>query len=190
MIFTETPLAGAFQIDIEPRQDERGFFARTFCRDEFTAHGLDPDVAQCNMSFNVHAGTLRGMHYQHDPHGEAKLVRCTRGGIWDAIIDLRAGSPTCRRWFGVDLTAENRRMLYVPVGFAHGFQTRVPDTEIAYQVSESYAPGSEGGLRWDDPDLGIDWPEAPERVISGKDRSWPLVAEAGWPEPTGGRPQG
>lgn len=176
MIFTETRLAGAFVLDLEPREDARGFFARTFCRKEFEAHGLKPDVAQCNVSFNEHAGTMRGMHFQVPPVAETKLVRCTRGAIYDVIVDLRPGSPTYLRHVGVELTADNRRQLYVPELFAHGYLTLTPDTEVAYQVGEFYAPGSERGIRWDDPALGISWP-APVEVLSEKDASWPAFAE-------------
>lgn len=188
MRFTETPLAGAYVIDIEPRQDDRGFFARAFCRHEFEEHGLNPDVAQCNVSFNDRTGTLRGMHYQRAPHAEVKLIRCTRGALYDVIIDLRPESASFKRWFGVELTADNRRTLYVPEGFAHGYQTLVPDTEAFYQVTEFYAPGSEGGLRWDDPEFAIEWPKTDRRIMSDKDASWPLVATAGLEHPvsTGG----
>ena len=179
MIFTETRLAGAYVIDPERREDERGFFARVYCEEEFRAHGLMPHIAQANISHNRLRGTLRGMHYQRPPHGEAKLVRCTRGAIHDVIVDLRPDSPTYLQWIGVDLTADNRRMLYVPEMFAHGFVTLEDDTEVTYQVSEFYTPGAEGGIRWDDPALGIEWP-VEVRVISEKDRSWPdLTADQG-----------
>lgn len=177
MTFTETPLAGAFVLDPERREDDRGFFARVYCEREFRERGLTPRVAQANVSWNPRRGTLRGMHYQVEPFREAKLVRCTRGAIHDVIADLRPDSPTRMRWVGVELTAENRRMLYVPEGFAHGFVTLEDDTEVAYQVSESYAPGAERGIRWDDPALGIEWP-AEVRVISDKDRSWPRLDAA------------
>jgi dTDP-4-dehydrorhamnose 3,5-epimerase len=188
MIFTPTPLGGAWTLDVEPREDERGFFARTFCRREFEEHGLDPEIAQCSLSVNAHAATLRGMHYQYAPHAEAKLVRCTRGAIHDVIVDLRPGSPSRGCWFGVDLTADNRRALYVPQGFSHGFQTLVPDSEVAYQISEFYSPGFDGGLRWDDPALGITWPDAPARVISERDLAWPLLGARDLPDPTGPPP--
>lgn len=168
MIFSETPLRGAFVIDLEPLRDARGFFARAFCQREFEEIGLDPRVAQCNVSFNPKRGTLRGMHFQHPPHREAKLVRCTRGAIFDAIIDLRPDSPTYLEWYGVELTSDNRRSLYVPEGFAHGYQTIADDSEVLYQVSEFYAPGSEGGVRWNDPAFGIHWP-LPVSEISDKD---------------------
>ena len=173
MIFTETPLQGAYLIDLEPRADERGFFARAWCADEFEQQGLNSTVAQMNVSFNHSAGTLRGLHYQLPPHAEVKLIRCTRGAIWDVIVDLRQDSPTYREWFGASLSAENRTMLYVPENFAHGYLTMAPDTETFYQVSEPYAPGSEAGIRWDDPAIGIDWPDIEIKVISDKDASHP-----------------
>jgi dTDP-4-dehydrorhamnose 3,5-epimerase len=172
MIFTETPLAGAFLIDLEPVADERGFFARSFCRREFTAHGLNPNLAQCNISLNRRRGTLRGMHWQAAPHQEAKLVRCTRGAIHDVIIDLRPGSPTVAQHISARLTAADRRMLYVPEGFAHGFLTLEDDTEVFYQMSEFYAPESARGLRYDDPAFAIRWP-IEILVVSDRDRSYP-----------------
>jgi dTDP-4-dehydrorhamnose 3,5-epimerase len=173
MIFTETPLKGAYIIDIEPYQDHRGFFARSWCRHEFESHGLVPSVVQANISYNPKKGTLRGMHYQIAPHEETKLVRCTRGAIYDVIIDLRPESPTFKQWFGVELTSDNRRMLYVPKRFAHGFITLQDETEVFYQVSEFYNPESERGLRYDDPAFNIQWP-LDVQVISEKDRRWPL----------------
>lgn len=173
MIFTPTELDGAYVVDLEPREDERGFFARAWAQDEFGAHGLSTDVVQANIAFNRRKGTLRGMHFQREPHAEAKLVRCTRGALYDVIVDLRPGSPTQARWIGVELTADNRRMLYVPEGFAHGYQTLVDDTEAHYQVSAAYAPDAEGGVRWDDPAFGIEWPDPDPSVMSDKDRSWP-----------------
>jgi dTDP-4-dehydrorhamnose 3,5-epimerase len=178
MLFTETSLPGAYVIDLERRVDERGFFARAWCRRELAEHGLVTEVAQCNLSSNDRAATLRGMHYQEPPHAEVKLVRCVRGAIFDAIVDLRDGSPTFGDWLGVELSAENGRMLYVPEGFAHGFETLVDDTDVYYQASASYAPGAEGGLRWDDPAIGIDWP-LPPAVVSEKDASWPDFGPAG-----------
>ncbi len=172
MIFTETPLAGAFILDLEPREDSRGFFARTFCRSEFEAHGLKPDMVQCNLSYNHHAQTMRGMHYQLPPAAETKLVRCTRGAILDVIVDLRPESSTYLRHVAVELTVDNRRQLYVPELFAHGYLTLEPGSEVAYQVGEFYTPGFERGIRWDDPALGITWP-LPVEVISEKDASWP-----------------
>ena len=176
MRFTETALPGAWIIDVEPHADERGFFARGFCADEFTAHGLNPVVAQTNLSANTRAGTLRGMHYQVPPAPEAKLVRCARGAIHDVIVDMRPDSPTHRQWIGVDLTEDNNRALYVPELFAHGFLTLADDTFVTYQVSQAYTPGTERGLRYDDPALGIAWP-APVQVISDKDAAWPLLQE-------------
>jgi dTDP-4-dehydrorhamnose 3,5-epimerase len=172
MRFQATALEGAYLIEIEPRADERGFFARSFCRHEFEAHGLNPAVAQCNISFNVSARTLRGMHYQAEPFREVKVVRCTNGAIYDAVIDLRPDSATYRRWFGAELTADNRKALYVPEGFAHGYLTLTENTEVFYQVSEFYSPGHECGIRWNDPAFGIKWPTAP-LVISPKDASHP-----------------
>ncbi len=172
MIFTETPLPGAFIIDLEPRQDARGFFARTFCRREFEEHGLNPNIVQCNLSYNLAAGTLRGMHLQKEPASEVKLVRCLRGAIHDVIADLRPESATYRQHFGVELTAQNRRALYVPESFAHGFQTLMDDTEIAYQMSEFHQPGVAAGFRYDDPAFGIPWPR-PIEVISEQDLAWP-----------------
>jgi dTDP-4-dehydrorhamnose 3,5-epimerase len=172
MIFTETPLKGAFVIDLEPRGDERGFFARAFCMNEFAEHGLANRVAQANLSHNPRRGTLRGMHYQVPPHAEVKLVRCTRGAIWDAIIDLRKDSPTYLQWFGVELSADNRRTFYVPQGFAHGYQSLTDDSEVFYMVTEFYAPGSEHGIRWNDPRFAIPWP-VPDPVLSPKDAAHP-----------------
>lgn len=172
MKFSETKLRGAFAVDIEPIGDERGFFARGWCRKEFEALGMTTQVAQTNMSHNVEKGTLRGMHWQTDPHRESKYVRCVRGAILDVIVDLRPDSPTFMQWVGVELTAENRRTLFVPEHFAHGFQTLEDDTEVHYQVSEFYAPEAERGARYDDPGFGIVWP-LPVSAISDKDRQWP-----------------
>ncbi len=172
MIFTETELKGAYIIDIERREDDRGFFARTWCQQEFEAHGLVARVVQANTSYNRRKGTLRGMHYQRAPHAEAKLVRAVRGAIYDVIIDLRPDSPTYKRWIGVELTADNRRALFVPEGFAHGFQTLEDDTDVIYQVSAFYTPGAEGGVRYNDPAFAIEWP-LPVSVISEKDAAWP-----------------
>jgi dTDP-4-dehydrorhamnose 3,5-epimerase len=175
--FIETPLKGAFVIEPERLVDGRGFFARSFCAEEFSAHGLNPRVAQCNVSFNLKAGTLRGMHFQKEPHAEAKLVRCTLGRVHDVIIDLRPGSATYCRWFALELSAANRRMLYVPEGFAHGFQTLEDDTEMFYQMSEFYRPESAAGVRWDDPSLAIAWPVA-QPIVSDRDRSYPDLRRA------------
>ncbi|MGZ8702796.1 MAG: dTDP-4-dehydrorhamnose 3,5-epimerase [Gaiellaceae bacterium] len=173
MIFTETAVAGAFVIDLETRGDERGFFARAFCRSEFEQHGLNPEVVQCNLSLSANAGTLRGLHFQVPPHEEAKLIRCTQGALFDVALDLRPESASYLRWVGVELTAENRRLLYLPEGCAHGFQTLLPNTEVFYQVSAAYAPEAERGFLWDDPAFGIAWPDAAERTISEKDGQWP-----------------
>jgi dTDP-4-dehydrorhamnose 3,5-epimerase len=173
MRFTETELAGAFVIDLERREDDRGFFARAWCEEEFAAQGLDTRVSQCNVSFNERRGTLRGLHYQVPPHAEVKIIRCTSGAVYDVIVDLRPESQTYTRWIGVELTADNRRMLYVPEGFAHGYVTLEDETETYYQVSAPYAPEAERGARWDDPAFGIEWPEAEQLVISEKDRNWP-----------------
>jgi dTDP-4-dehydrorhamnose 3,5-epimerase len=177
MIFTKTQLDDAWLIDLEAREDERGFFARIWCRQELAAKGLDPDIAQESLSFNRHRGTPRGLHFQRPPHEETKIVRCTRGGIFDVIVDLRPRSPSYLRWQGFELTAENRRALYVPKAFAHGFQTLADDVEIVYQISQFYAPNSAGGYRYDDPAFGIAWP-LPVTVISERDLSWPAF-EAG-----------
>ena len=171
MLFTETKLKGAFIIDIEPREDERGFFARSWCEDEFKQQGLNPRLVQCNISFNKKRGTLRGMHYQSAPYAEAKVVRCTMGAMYDVIIDLRPEAPTFKQWISVELTAENRRALYVPEDFAHGFQTLMDNTEVFYQMSEFFHPECARGVRWDDPAFGIRWIyEIP--VISDKDGSY------------------
>ena len=175
MIFLPTSLRGACIIDPQRLEDDRGFFARTFCREEFSAHGLKPDFVQCNISFNVRKGTLRGMHYQDKPYEEAKLVRCTRGAIFDVIVDIRKDSPTYRQWVGVELTADNRRMLYVPEGFAHGFQTLEDDSEVFYQMAQMYRPESARGIRWNDPTFDIRWPSS-ANVISARDAGYPDFA--------------
>lgn len=172
MKFEPTALADACIIDLERRGDDRGFFARAFCEDEFAAMGLESRFAQINDSLSVRAGTLRGMHFQLPPAAEVKVVRCIRGSLWDCIVDLRPGSPSYLQWTGVELSAENRRMLYVPRGFGHGFITLQDDTEALYLVSDRYAPDRERGLRWDDPRIGIRWPRAPVE-ISAKDAAWP-----------------
>ena len=172
MRFTETKVAGAFLIEPEPIADERGFFARTFCRQEFADHGLNPELAQANVSFNHRKGTLRGMHYQQAPHQEAKLVRCTQGAIFDVVVDLRPDSPTYRAWFGTELSAGNRAMLYVPEDCAHGFLTLADDTEVAYQMSAPYVAAAGRGVRYDDPAFGIDWP-GEVVVINERDRTYP-----------------
>ena len=172
MIFTETKLKGAFLIEVQKFEDERGFFGRTFCQKEFQKYGLNPNVSQANVSYNKKKGTLRGMHFQAAPYEEIKLVRCTRGAICDVIIDVRPESATFRQWTYAELRADNYLMLYVPEGFAHGFQTLEDDTEVIYQVSQFYTPGSERGIRYDDPVFKIAWPLAVQ-VISEKDRNWP-----------------
>ena len=172
MKFIETPLADAYLIELEPMADERGFFARGWCSREFEEHGLAANIVQANVSFNHNAGTLRGMHYQVAPHEETKLVRCTSGALYDVIIDMRPTSATFEQWYGVELSAENRKMLYVPHGFAHGYQTLIDGTEAFYQVSEFYAPGAEQGIRYNDARFAIEWP-LPVQVISGKDENWP-----------------
>jgi dTDP-4-dehydrorhamnose 3,5-epimerase len=171
MIFTATPLAGAYVVEPEPVEDARGFFARVWCAREFATHGLETHVAQCSVSFTRHRGTLRGLHYQAPPHEEVKLVRCTRGAIFDVIVDLRQDSPTFLRHVAVELTAENRRTLYVPRRFAHGFQTLADETEVAYPMSEFFAPGASRGVRWNDPALGIPWPIA-DPIMLDRDRSY------------------
>ncbi len=172
MRFTETTLKGAYIIELEKLADERGFFARTFCREEFQSHGIDFRVVQCSTSFNVKKGTLRGMHYQIPPHEEGKLVRCASGAIYDVVIDLRPDSPNFMQWMGMELTAEHRRMLYVPEGFAHGFQTLEDSTEVSYLISEIYHPECARGVRWDDPSFGILWPLRKPTVISDQDSRW------------------
>jgi len=174
MIFTETPIPGAFLLELEERRDERGSFARTFCARELAGHGLDPHVSQANTSFNERAGTLRGMHFQAQPFGEAKLVRCTRGAIYDVVVDVRERSPSRGRWYGAELTAENGRTLYVPVGLAHGFQTLVDSSEVLYLMSHAYVDWAARGVRWDDPAFGIEWPEPPPegRTISQRDAAY------------------
>jgi dTDP-4-dehydrorhamnose 3,5-epimerase len=176
MIFNETPLAGAFVIELERREDDRGFFARTFCQKEFADHGLKPTIAQANLAFNVYKGTLRGMHFQYPPAAETKLVRCTRGAILDIIVDLRPESPTYLQHVEVELTADNHRALYVPERFAHGYQVLEDSTETSYQVGEFYTPEAEGGLRHDDPRLGLTWP-LPVTELSPKDAAWSLLDE-------------
>jgi dTDP-4-dehydrorhamnose 3,5-epimerase len=174
MRFTEAALAGAYTIEMARSEDERGFFARAFSAEEFAAHGLPAHMPECSLSFNSRKGTLRGMHFQSAPHAEDKLVRCTAGAIFDVIIDLRPESPTQRRWFGTDLSADNRRSLFVPKGFAHGFITLEDDTEVFYMISVPYAAGFERGVRWNDPAIAIQWPIDP-LVISTRDAAYPLL---------------
>lgn len=171
MIFTETKLKGAFIIEPERLHDKRGFFARTWCQQEFAANGLNPRLVQCNISFNPKKGTLRGMHYQVFPYEEAKLIRCVRGAIYDVIIDLRPTSPTLKQHFATVLSAENYNMIYVPGGFAHGFQTLEDNTEVFYQISEFYHPESARGVRWNEPTFGIQWP-IEVKLISKRDQEY------------------
>jgi dTDP-4-dehydrorhamnose 3,5-epimerase len=175
--FKETQLKDVYLVELDRIEDERGFFARTWCVREFEEHGLNPNLVQCDVSFNKKKGTLRGMHYQAAPHEEAKLVRCIRGALYDVVIDLRPDAPTFKQWFGVELTAENRRALYIPEGFAHGFQTLKDDSEVHYQMSEFHHPESARGVRYDDPAFGIAWPSS-HITISPKDKSFPPYGEA------------
>jgi dTDP-4-dehydrorhamnose 3,5-epimerase len=172
LIFAPTTLDGAWIIDLKRLEDDRGFFARSFCQDEFKSHGLDSRIAQTNVSFNRRRGTLRGLHFQARPHAEAKLVRCTQGAIWDVIVDLRPRSSTFKRWYGVELSAANRRSLYVPEDFAHGFQTLTDDAEVLYFMSELYYPDFARGFVWNDPAFGIEWPIA-SPTMSERDRAFP-----------------
>ncbi len=176
MIFKETNLKGAFVIELEKREDERGFFARTWCKKEFEANGLEIGLVQANLSLSRKAGTLRGMHYQAAPYEETKLVRCTKGALYDVIIDLRPNSHTYKQWFAVELTENNYKMLYVPKGFAHGFQTLVDNVEVFYFVTQFYSPSAERCVRWNDPHFGIKWPDVNVRTISEKDKNWPDYA--------------
>jgi dTDP-4-dehydrorhamnose 3,5-epimerase len=177
MRFIPTPLPGTWAIEQEDLSDERGSFARTFDSDEFEAHGLNPAIVQANASFNARRGTLRGMHYQAQPHGESKLVRCVRGAIFDVAVDLRADSPTYCQWHGVELSGENRLVFYIPAGLAHGFQTLTDDCEVLYQMGHRYVPDAARGVRWDDPAFGIEWPAVDgARTISEKDMAYPDFA--------------
>ena len=176
MKFTATPLSGAFIIDLEPIEDERGFFARTICEDEFKRHGLNPHFVQHSVSHNRRTGTLRGLHYQHTPHEEEKLVRVTSGAMFDVIVDLRADSATFGQWFGIELSAHNHRQIYIPKGIAHGFQTLSPDTEVLYAMTTLFQPSAARGIRWDDPTLCIRWPSSDSRTISDKDLALPLFS--------------
>jgi dTDP-4-dehydrorhamnose 3,5-epimerase len=172
MKFISIPLEGAYLIELEPVFDERGFFARTWCREEFLAHGLNPNFTQCSISLNKRRGTLRGLHYQDEPYQEAKLVRCSSGAICDVIVDLRPASPSYAKWFAVELTAANRKMIYAPEGFAHGFQTLADDAEVLYHITESYQPQYARGVRWDDPLFRVEWPNR-DPIISPRDKSFP-----------------
>jgi dTDP-4-dehydrorhamnose 3,5-epimerase len=177
MILTECELPGAFIVDIAAVSDERGFFARTYCAETFAARGVRTAMNQCSVSYNARKATLRGMHFQRAPHAEDKLVRCSAGSVFDVIVDLREQSPTYRRWFGVELSADNRRALFVPQGFAHGFITLADATEVFYMISAPYVPGAAGGLRWDDPAIGIAWPLEPA-VMSARDAAYALLGPA------------
>jgi dTDP-4-dehydrorhamnose 3,5-epimerase len=189
MIFTESPLAGAYVVDLEPLRDERGFFARSYCAEEFAAQGLGPELRQCSVSYNARKGTLRGLHYQCAPHGEHKLVRCTAGAVFDVIVDIRASSSTYRRWFGADLTVENRRSLFIPPGFAHGFVSLTDDAEVYYMISVAHAPEFSRGLRWNDPAFAIAWP-LPPVVMSVRDAAYPLLDAPDAPAPGTAAPGG
>lgn len=173
MKFVPTKLQGAYLIEIEAHEDERGFFARSWCEQEFSDNGLNPCVKQCNISFNHKKGTLRGMHYQAEPDAEVKLVRCTRGAIYDVIIDLRKESDTFKQYVGFELSASNHRMLYIPEGFAHGFQTLEDDVEVLYYMAHQYVPKAARGVRWNDPAFGIVWPDAEHRIMSDRDAQYP-----------------
>ena len=173
MKYIETKLKGAYIIEIEPISDDRGFFARSWCQQEFCDRGLNPNLVQCNVSFNLKKGTLRGMHYQAKPHEEAKLVRCTQGAIYDVIIDIRADSSTFKKWIAVELSSKNHKMLYIPEGFAHGFQTLEDNTEVSYQMSEFYHPVGAQGIRWDDPEFQLEW-QLTGKIISERDLSYTL----------------
>ncbi|MDX1486247.1 MAG: dTDP-4-dehydrorhamnose 3,5-epimerase [Alphaproteobacteria bacterium] len=177
MIFKDTTVEGVYLVEAEPCRDTRGYFARTWCQSEFERRGLNASLVQCSTSYNENAGTLRGLHYQAPPHMEAKLVRCTRGALFDVVVDLRKESASYGKWAGFELSAENGHMVYIPEGLAHGFQTLVPETEIFYQISTHYAPDCAAGIRWDDPDLAIDWPPVAQRVISERDAQHPGFAD-------------
>ncbi|HUA77089.1 MAG TPA: dTDP-4-dehydrorhamnose 3,5-epimerase [Acetobacteraceae bacterium] len=174
MRFTEAALAGAFLVEMERIEDERGFFARSFCAEQFAAHGLPSHMPQSSVSFNARRATLRGLHFQAEPHAEDKLVRCTAGAMFDVIVDLRPGSPTRRRWLGIELSAANRLALFVPKGFAHGFITLEEGTEVLYMISVPHVPGFDRGIRWSDPAIGIDWPLQPEHMAA-RDAAYPLL---------------
>lgn len=176
MVFTETPLPGAFVVELEKRMDERGFFARTFCVDEFKTHGLNPHLVQCSTAFNLRRGTLRGFHWQAPPKAEDKIVRVTRGAIHDVIVDLRPDFVTYLQHFAVELTADNGRMLYIPKGFAHGLQTLADNTEVFYQMSDFFAPECSRGARWNDPAFGVAWPLS-NPIMNERDRNWEAFAK-------------
>lgn len=177
MILRETPLPGVRIVEPERLSDERGFFARVFCARTFAEAGLEPGLVQASISYNIRQGTLRGLHFQRPPHGEAKLVRCTAGAMFDVAVDLRLGSPAFGRWFGIELTSANRLALYIPPGVAHGFQTLADDTEVSYHMATEYVPGASGGVRWDDPVIGVAWPDPAGAILSDRDRALPCLAD-------------
>lgn len=179
MIYRKTPLSGVFLIEPELIHDERGFFTRTFCAQEFREHGMDGRFVQCNVSGNRLRGTLRGLHFQKAPYAERKLVRCTRGSMFDVAVDVRPESPTFGEWFGAELSEENHELLFIPEGVAHGFQTLSDGTEVSYQISQYYHPEAVAGIRWDDPAIGVPWP-LPEPILSARDRGLPLLSAAQW----------
>jgi dTDP-4-dehydrorhamnose 3,5-epimerase len=179
MIFHQTKLPGVFEIDLQPNCDERGFFARSWCKREFEDHALNPNLVQCNISFNIRKGTLRGIHFQAPPHAEAKLVRCTMGSIYDVVVDLRRQSPSFKQWLGVTLSALNRKMIYIPEGCGHGFLTLEDNTEVLYQMSEFYYANSAGGIRWNDPSFQIVWPRDVE-VMSERDANYATFEHLQW----------
>lgn len=174
MIFTETKIRGLFIIDLEPFEDERGFLARSWSKQEFAAQGIDDTMVECNVSFNKRAGILRGLHYQCSPHEQAKLVRCTRGGIYDVAVDLRTASPTLYQWVAVELTEDNHRSFFIPAGCAHGYQTLTEESEVFYQMSDHYHPECSRGVRWNDPAFGIHWPLS-DPIMIERDRTYPLI---------------
>ena len=174
MIFNESPLLGAYVVELDRFTDERGFFARAYCAEEFAARGLGPELRQCSVSYNAHQGTLRGLHYQDAPHEEHKLVRCTAGAVCDVIVDIRSASPTYRQWFSAELSADNRRSVFIPPGFAHGFVSLTDHAEVYYMISVAHAPQFSRGLRWNDPAFGIAWPLLPT-VICARDAAYPLL---------------
>ncbi len=174
MKFIETPLKGAYVVELEKREDERGFFARAFCVDEFAAHGLNTTVKQSNLSGSAQKGTTRGLHYQVSPMGEVKFIRCIKGAVFDVLVDMRPESSTYKQWFGLELSADNQKAIYIPEGFAHGHQTLEDDSQIMYLTSQVYSPEHERGVRWDDPAIHVQWPLTPT-VVSDKDQTWPLI---------------
>jgi dTDP-4-dehydrorhamnose 3,5-epimerase len=178
MIFIESPLSGAYVVELERLRDERGFFARSYCPEEFAARGLGPELRQCSVSYNARKGTLRGLHYQEAPHEEHKLVRCTAGAVYDVIVDIRTNSPTYRQWFGAELTFDNRVSLFIPPGFAHGFVSLTDHAEVYYMISVAHAPQSSRGMRWNDPAFAIAWPILPA-VICARDAAYPLLEPGG-----------